>query len=209
MRRQALLPKARSRSGHVRIALYCGLMLAPLLTAQTKELKPQTITVCDLFKNLLSHADKMVSVRGILYQGTEIFALGGHCDNKFVTKYTWAPALQGLPDLPPTGEFVWPTALDLKPASFIEEGERAVDFKTDEADLHEVLAVVNNQRAKMKLMSGKTPEVSITVIGQLRVKARYEIGKRADGTPIGGGYGHLNTYPAQLVIATMHDPVVR
>ena len=126
-----------------------------------------------------------------------------------MTKYTWAPVLKGLPEMPPTGEFVWPTAVDLKPASFVEEGERPVDFKTDEAAVHDVLATVTNQQAKLNFTPGLKPEVRVTVMGRLRLKAHYEIAKGADGAPIGGGYGHLDVYPAQLVVKTMYDPVVQ
>jgi hypothetical protein len=55
-----------------------------------------------------------------------------------------------------------------------------------------VLAAASNQRAKPNA-PGQKPEVRVTVIGRLRVKAHYEIVKGADGAPIGEGYGHLDT----------------
>jgi hypothetical protein len=190
------------------VALSCGIVLASLASAQTKKSDPPTITVCDLFRDLPAHAGEMISVRGLLYQGREVSALGELCDSKFVTKYTWAPVLKGLPEMPPTGEFVWPTALDLTSASFVGEGESPVDFETDEAAVHKVFATVSNQRAKLNLAPGQQPEIRVTVIGRLRVKAHHEIVKRGDGTPM-GGYGHLSAYPAQIVLKTMYDPVVQ
>jgi hypothetical protein len=181
------------------LALFCGFILAS---------EPPTISVCDLFKDLPVHAGQMISVRGMLYQGGEIFALGAHCDSKFVTKYTWAPVLKGLPEMPPTGEFVWPTALDLSNSSFVQEGETPVKFQTDEDAIRGVLASIATQGAKLTVTPGQRPGVWVTVVGQLRVRSHYVIGKSADGKPIAEGYGHLNAYPAQLVIRTMYDPVV-
>ncbi len=190
-------------------ALSCGFMLASLASAQTKKSDPTAITVCDLFRDLRAHAGQMISVRGTLYQGRETFALGAHCDSKFVTTYNWAPALKGLPELPPTGEFIWPTALDLSYASFVQEGETPVKFQTDEDAIRGVLASIASQRAELTVMPGQRADVLVTVVGQLRIKSQYLIGKRGDGTLIGDGYGHLNTYPAQLIIKTMYEPVVQ
>ena len=58
------------------VALSCGIVLASSASAQTKKPDPPTITICDLFKDLPAHAGEMISVRGLLYQGREIFALG-------------------------------------------------------------------------------------------------------------------------------------
>jgi hypothetical protein len=191
------------------LALSYVFMLASLSSAQTKGSDPPSITVCDLFKDLRAHAGRMISVRGMLYQGRETIALGAHCDSKFVTTYNWAPVLKDLPELPPTGEFVWPTALDLKPASFVEEGETPVKFQTEEGAIRDVFASIATQWAKLTVTPGQRADVLVTVVGQLRVKSQYFIGKGGDGVLIGGGYGHLNTYPAQLVIKTMYDLVVQ
>jgi hypothetical protein len=200
------VPVATTR-GYLRLlfALFGAVSFA---TAQTVPVPP-TQSICQLFEDLRSHDGKQVSVRGVLYQSMEIFALGAHCDDKarFATTYNWAPALQGLPDTPPTGRYTWPTALDLKSASWVEDGEEPVRFQTDLDAWKRVNGVIDAQLVRLGL-SEREVEISVTVVGQLRLKKRYEVGKSQDGTVRGGGYGHFGIYPAQLVIKTVADPEV-
>jgi hypothetical protein len=176
-------------------------------TGQVTPDDPATLSLCELFADLRSHSGKLVAVRGTLNIGPEAYALGAHCDHKFITSYNWAPKLVGLPELPPTGEYIWPTALDLKYSSFRQEGESQVDFKTDTTACLAVDRAV--QRGLSQIKAGQEPEIWVTVVGQLRLKAQYAVGKSSDGTLRGGGYGHLSQFPGQLVIKTMRDPVVR
>src|SRR5258708_6926727 len=105
---------------------YVATLVGPLAMvfayAQTKPGDdPPTISICTLFRELRSYSGEMVAVRGMLYRGREIFAIGGHCDFRFRTHYNSGLILPGLPETG-GGEFEWPIAVDLKPSDFIEAG---------------------------------------------------------------------------------------
>jgi len=61
--------------------------------------QPRLWSICELFEDLASHAGTVVAVRGLLYQGGEIFALGDRCQSKFVTRYQAFPGLPGAPQI--------------------------------------------------------------------------------------------------------------
>jgi len=83
--------------------------LAATCGAQTPPSQPRLWSICELFEDLVSHAGRVVTVRGLL-EGR--LALGGRCQSKFVTRYLAFPGLPGVtPDL--TAEYVWPTAIKL------------------------------------------------------------------------------------------------
>jgi hypothetical protein len=164
----------------------------------------QTISVCELFKDLRSHAGQMVSVRGLLYRSSEISALGGECKEKFVTEY--GPTLPLFPGVPEArSEYTWPTALDLAVSAHVERGEDPVLFQTDDEAIRTVYVQIASERVKL---GEQESIIHVTVTGVLRIKGHYDVGKTGDGTLRGGGYGHLSAYPGQLVVKTMSDPVV-
>ena len=164
----------------------------------------QTISVCELFKDLRSHAGQMVSVRGSLYSSSEISALGGECKEKFVTEY--GPTLRLFAGVPEArSEYTWPTALDLAVSAHVERAEDQVLFQTDDEVIRKVYVRIASERAKF---GGQESVIHVTVSGVLHLKDHYDVGKTGDGTLRGGGYGHLSAYPGQLVVKTMSDPVV-
>ena len=160
--------------------------------------------MCELFGDLVSHAGKLVAVRGLL-EGR--LALGGRCQSKFVTRYLAFPGLPGVtPDL--TAEYVWPTAINLTYSTNRSEGESPVTFSTDIDSVDRTIEyIVKQRRTEFKDAKSNT-DALVTVIGMLRVRSHYDIGPLPNGTMHGGGYGHLDTYPAELVILRMSDPVV-
>lgn len=167
---------------------------------------PGTVSVCDLFEDLQSHKGKTVSVRGMLYTGFEVSALGSQCNSKFVTKYNWGPSLPGIPEQPPARVYVWPTALHMVNSSLAQK-EEPVEFETDLESCHKVDLLIERDLAKLKPTD--KPEIWITIVGKLLMKDHYVIAKATDGSARGIGYGHLNVYPAQLVVKTKMNPVVR
>jgi hypothetical protein len=191
----------------LRILPTIAIAVSTVSSAQMTPAAPKTTSLCDLFKDLRSHAGQMVAVRGMIYQSFEIYALGDHCENKFVTTYNWAPVLEGLRPVPPTGEFTWGTALDLKPSTWVEKNEQLVSFETDMEGLRKTNLTIDANIAKLKLGASERPEIWVTVVGQLRLKDHYEVAN-INNTLRGGGYGHLGTYPGQLVIKEMLDPLV-
>jgi len=175
--------------------------------AQTPPPQPRRSSICELFDDLASHAGKVVAVRGLLYQGGEIFALGGRCQSKFVTRYLAFPGLPGVtPDL--TAEYVWPTAINLTYSTNRSEGGSPITFSTDTDSVDRTIEyIVKQHRTEFKNAKLNT-DVLVTVIGMLRVRSHYDIGPLPNGTMRGSGYGHLSIYPAELVILRMGDPVV-
>ncbi len=181
--------------------------LAATCGAQTRPPQPRLWSICDLFEDLVSHAGTVVEVRGLLYQGGEIFALGGRCQSKFVTRYQAFPGLPGIiPEL--TAEYVWPTAISLTYSTSRSEGESPLTFSTDTDSVDRTVEyIVKQRRTEFKNAKSNT-DALVTVIGMLHVRSHYDIGPLPNGTMAGGGYGHLSIYPAELVILRMVDPVV-
>jgi hypothetical protein len=133
----------------------------------------------------LEAADQRAGVLSVCNRSREIYALGGiNCSSTFVT-----------------AGFDWPTAIDLVYSTYTPHGEEPVNFATDEA------MQTINQKLRDQAKSGG--EVWVTVIGQLRVRKQYVLGRGGDGKLHGNGYGHLSLYPAQLVIKTVRDLTVR
>lgn len=170
-------------------------------TAQANADTLKTVSVCELFNDLASHNGMRVKVRGILYSGREIFALGETtCTKKFVTRHRLLPELLGLSEQP-TGEYVWPTAIDLS-GSISSKG-----VSTDENAILQVVKILREARAAQQDKSTRV-DLWVTVVGVLSIKDHYDGGPDAHGKLQASGYGHLGTYPAQLVIETMSDPEV-
>jgi len=168
--------------------------------------QPRLWSICELFEDLASHAGTVVAVRGLLYQGGEIFALGDRCQSKFVTQYQAFPGLPGVtPDL--TAEYVWPTAIWLTHSTNRSEGEAPVTFSTDTDSVDRTIEYIVKQRRTEFKNAKSNPDALVTVIGMLRAHSPY-IGPLPNGSMHGGGYGHLSAYPAELVILRMSDPVV-
>jgi hypothetical protein len=172
--------------------------------AQTFSPERPVWSICELFEDLTSHGGKIVAVRGLLYQGKEVFALGGRCQSKFVTRYQTLPTLPGIPDV--TSEYVWPTTINLTfSSSPTPNGEIVPTFSTDFDSVQRVLAFIRKRRPDPRK---EDVDVFVTVTGMLRVRSHYIIGQLPNGKPSGAGYGHLNIDPAQLVILRMSDPAI-
>ena len=182
--------------------------LAATCGAQTPPPQPRLWSICELFEDLASHAGTVVAVRGLLYQGAEIFALGGRCQSKFVTRYQAFPGLPGvIPEL--TAEYVWPTTINLIHSTNRSDGESPVTFSTDTNSVDRTIEYIVKQRGTQLKNAKSNIDALVTVIGILRVRSHYVVGRLPNGMiAAGGGYGHLSTAPAELVILRMFDPVV-
>lgn len=191
----------------IRPILIAAVLIGGSLAQGQPQENGEPISICELFKDLRSHAGKIVTVRGLLYSGFEIFALGGRCESKFVTQYTPNPLLPDFRKVP--SEFVWPNALDLAISSSVEEGEQTVDYETDRGSITRSTLLIKQEREKLATNKQREVDAWVTVVGKLRLRAAYHLYYAPDGRPRGGGYGHLNTYPGQLVIKVMLDPSVR
>ena len=174
-----------------------GIVCATESSAQQTPGSLKTVSVCDLFADLASHAGTRVKVRGIVYSGREVFALGEKsCSKKFVTRYRSGPELLGLPEL--TSEYVWPTAINLKSSP----------ESTREESVVRVINMLKQARARQRSGNGNV-DLWVTVVGVISTKEHYDVVLSANRELVASGYGHLGGYPAQLVIETMTDPEVK
>ena len=192
-----------------KVSLTLLILLAAECYAQEPPIEPKLLSICELFEDLRSYAGKTIAVRGLLYQGKEVFALGGQrCQSRFVTRYL---VTAGLP-LPGTevvtAEYSWPTTINLTwSGSSFPEGELPAPFSTDSDSIRRTTAFIVKQRAELANVK-EGVDVFVTVVGMLRVRSHYVIGRLPNGEPHGAGYGHLSYDPAELVIRTMRDPEV-
>ena len=138
--------------------------------------KVKIVTVCELFADLPSHQDKIVAVRGIFFFGLR----QDGCPERFIS-----------------GNHQWPTVLDLVHSNYPQEGERTVDFVTDDQTWNhlELLAAAEGKK-------GRHEEIWATIEGQLQGPQRYLRPGVRGGV---GGYGHLGGLAAQLVVKRVDD----
>ena len=140
-----------------------------------------SLTVCELMNDLTAHRDKIVAVRGEYVFSREVTCLAGEpwCMTKFVTN-----------------GFVWPVAIDIKgPSYYLRETGKSA-FPVTEGDFKTTEDLVQMSRS---LRKGEKLEV--TLVGLLRARKEYRVGRNADGAlTSGSGFGHLNTFPAQLIV---------
>jgi hypothetical protein len=196
--------KTRVRIRTALVVLISSVIIAATeSSAQPRPNALRTVSVCELFNDLASYSGTRVKVRGILYSGREVFALGEKtCSKKFVTRYRSGPELPGI--FEPTGEYVWPTAINLITSS---ESPGDLGFQTDDEAVVRVTKILTEARA-IKRDKSTTTALWVTVVGVLSTKEHYDVGLNANREFTASGYGHLGAYPAQLVIETMIDPRV-
>jgi hypothetical protein len=143
---------------------------------------PESFTVCEILRNLPKYADKDVEIKGEwiqTYHGTTVRA-------------TCAEQLR-------TGDHLWPNAIWVQ-FPWLEE-ENPVDFTADKDGL---------QRARNEGRKSSPDDVVLaTFIGRLQARERLQVTRRKDGTTVVNGFGHLNAYPAQLVVRSITRVTVR
>jgi hypothetical protein len=146
--------------------------------------KLNEFSVCGLMAKLKSQRQKIIRVRGELFAGSEITALGDQACGKPFT----------------AGGIKWATAVDLVSSDYRPGGgEPRAPFVTEPA----VMARLASTVAERKRL-GRNGKVLITVTGFLRVRDKYIPMTTGYGVQ-GNGYGHLGVYPAQLVIKAIED----
>ncbi len=139
---------------------------------QTVDPQTQPLTVCQLFADLTSYQDRMITVRGIFFYGLR----QPNCPLVFVT-----------------GDHKWPSAINWVDSNYpVDKYERPMGFVTDEDSWNklELLTISEGQK-------GRREEIWVTVEGRLRGPRRYLRPGVKGGM---GGYGHLGLLPAELVV---------
>jgi hypothetical protein len=167
--------------GFITLCLLLGSVAYPTYAGE------KVMTVCDLLKDLRMYRGKVITVRGIVYESREIFALGGRdCSTRFVTN-----------------GFAWPNAISLESSDYPSQEYDRAEFRTDDDALLRL-----QESIRLTPRGEGRPEVWATFVGQLRVRHEYISIRMGDGSIRGNGYGHLAWYPAQLVIKTVRDIAV-
>ena len=141
---------------------------------------PRLLTVCELFHDLTAFEGKTVAVRGIYFFGLR----ENGCSGRFVA-----------------GGREWPTAIDLSDSSTAAAGGRPVSFVTDQASWDKL-----DQLTIREGLARRHEEIWVTVLGQIRGPRRRDRFGRQWGW---GGYGHLGSFPAELVVKRVYDIEIR
>lgn len=156
----------------------------PHVTPSQTTQQPQVLSVCELFSNIQAYRGKMISVRGVYYFGLRDSGCSNHLE---------------------TQGWVWPTALwvtDSSDRSGVDE--QPVEFSTDSASRREL---DETEARLLKEIKAKRKRLVVTITGLLRTREKYVRVDTHYGR-IGNGYGHLNAFPAELVIKRVDKIVV-
>jgi len=172
------------------ISLLLALVSDRSLMSQEPRAELSTIPVCRLFEDLRSYSGRMVQVRGRLITSRRGWALGeDNCPHAFET--------YGLK---------WGTAVELQRAG---SGlvKPPVGFSPDIAALdrmEKLLCFLNETTAEELGV-----QIVGTFVGELRTRDKYGPPVTPSGRSAGTGFGDLGALPAQLVLRTVKDLVIR
>jgi hypothetical protein len=131
----------------------------------------QTISICDLFKDLPASRGKRIAARGELVGTDEGLWIIGRCKGSFYTdKYRWPVSLNyGIPAYySHESEQISPAKYISPPPEFNEHGEREI--------------------------------LTATFVGVLRMRSQYSAHCMQNGWYQTNGFGHLNGSAAELVV---------
>ena len=145
--------------------------------------KPPRVSVCEVFQQIDTYRNKLVTVTGIYYYG-----LRDQCPN--------GPSSDGIP---------WPTAIDLVNSESPELDEEPVDFATEFAGFFRLLDL-----AEALLQRGQrgNREIVATITGKLHIQRDYRQSRGGKGL-VGTGFGHLGVFPARMVVLRVDKVRVR
>jgi len=138
----------------------------------------EPISVCELLAHGAEKRGQTVSVKGSLHTGPEELALYG---------VDCTPALE-------TDGYKWPKAVWLTSPGGIPE--EPVDFAVDKQAMEEFSRDV----AKFRAANPKATSIPVVVIGKFEFPRKFVGGIGVNGKWVGNGYGHLNSYPGQIVL---------
>jgi hypothetical protein len=152
------------------------------IPARTQTVDSQTVTlgVCDVMRNLESYSGKTITVRGEVYFGLEITAIGDRqCSASFAT----------------SGR-KWPNALWI--SGFPAANDDSIDRRPQQL-LFTVLSRLTALYMRQRPITEPPHEVSAVFTGIMTALNK---------TSRGGGFGHLGAYPAELNVITVRDVTV-
>lgn len=159
--------------------------------AQAEPPDPPTMSVCELFEDLLSHSGKMVAVRGRLVATRHGWSLfGDNCTTQFVYRGRG-----------------WPHGLDLWHAGSALVSP-PVNFTIDRASIRRLDKLLCFLHDTMPEELGV--EITVTFVGELRTIRDLEaLAPQLSQASRPRGFGQSGAFPAQLIYRSAKDAVVR
>jgi hypothetical protein len=150
-------------------------LLSLLLVGQTQN-RP-AIHVCEVLRNLQKYRNLEISVRGEWVYTDHGMTLRESCDTPLTTS-----------------GHVWPNGIWLAYPWLRDEEEKPVDYKLDQRKM----------KAALRRAGKISGQVYATFTGKLQARESLTVFVSSSG-PKGYGFGHLNTWPAQIVIRTVDN----
>jgi hypothetical protein len=144
-----------------------------------------SVDVCQVLANLETYRNQEIRVRGEWVQTDHGMSLRDRCRETLQTK-----------------EYKWLSAIWLQLPS--AEEENPVDFSLDRS----ALEGAQNEVTRLSRRRRPTP-VYATFVGRVQARERLETVVGPGGDVIAVGFGHLNLYPAQLVIRSVDTVSLR
>ena len=188
------LPNTRSKPYLRFSSTWISILLLIVILGTGCGRRTPALTVCDVLNDLSSYSDKLIDVSGDIYIGFEVFAVGQQdCEPGLVTLgHKWPSAIHaGVPTLQATWD------------AYPEEADRrSVEF----------MSALSN--AFIRTYWTKDPieeqpfKVSATLVGVLRTRELIRTDSNGRSV-VEGGFGHLNTYPAELEVIAVRDIVLK
>lgn len=164
-----------------------GEQRAVLKTQGTGEL--QVISACQLMSQLQHYRDNVVSVTGLYMVTKESTYIGvdKSCQIRFATE-----------------GYAWPRGIDLKGVRYYKAETGQSPFQRTDDDSRSIEQL---SRTYDRLKDHE--RIRATFVGLLLVPREYVVRRQPDGRlASGSGYGHMNAWPAQLILKAVKDIVV-
>jgi hypothetical protein len=137
------------------------------------------LTACDLLENIPKYRGMIVEVRA---------EFGG-------------AFLKGNCKPLKTGTHTWPNVIILDTPESLRESEPPANWRADKKGWDEAIAEMQQLFRK----AGPDAIIEATVVGRFDSPASLEVVTGEFSTRTTNGYGHLNQYPARLVVASIRN----
>jgi len=165
-----------------------GISLLMLSSSQVGVLPERPVTVCQVLQTPNKYRGRIIEVRGE-YDGGD---LRGSCPPLRTNGYTWTSAIQ----------LEFPQNLSVKmklPQNLISAEEDPAQWTFDLNAYEDTLKRVES----LQRVAGPGTVVRATVAGRLDVPDSLMVKTEKGQVP--NGFGHLNIYPARLVLVRITD----
>lgn len=140
---------------------------------------PTVLPLCEVLRDLQAYQGRTVTVRGLVYFGDEVSALGTtSCD----------VANQ-------TNGYTWPNAIAITGPDEARILGLSAPLALDKSSLEELRTVTAG--------AGPTAQVWASMTGVLQTRKTFSVWTGGDDRLHANGFGHLGSYPAMLVLGSV------